>query len=186
METEETIGKQNPLEQSVVKTDSYTAALQWQISASITKRMKQKSTETLLDTKMESRKLGVKRFFDILDADIDEVTRTKLLEANGRAWYQHLHTKLEEVIERRELSYGWEYRFLNFDQNKHDCRELDCYCLCPMVEEESMRLSGDFCQCSIGYIRQMFLAHTGMKPEVELLESLKRGGKSCRFKITLT
>ena len=98
METEETIGKQNPLEQSVVKTDSYTAALQWQISASITKRMKQKSTETLLDTKMESRKLGIKRFFDILDADIDEVTRTKLLEANGRAWYQHLHTKLEEVM----------------------------------------------------------------------------------------
>ena len=98
MDTEGTIGKQNILQQSATRAGFYTAALRWQISASIIKRMKQKSTETLLDTKMESRKLGIKRFFDILDADIDEVTRTKLLEENGRAWYQHLHTKLEEVM----------------------------------------------------------------------------------------
>jgi hypothetical protein len=100
--------------------------------------------------------------------------------------------KLGEFIKKVQRDIGKEncymdgnIVFLNFNQNKHNCSESDCYCLCPMVEAESKRLSEAFCQCSVGYVCQMFLTHTGMKPEVELLESLKRGGKSCRFKITV-
>ena len=60
---------------------------------------------------------GVKRFFDILDAEIDEVTRKKLLEENGRAWYGHLHTMPEEVMELGEF-----IKQVQRDIGKENCR----------------------------------------------------------------
>jgi hypothetical protein len=60
----------------------------------------------------------------------------------------------------------------------------DGYCLCPLTEKGPVGLSGLWCECSIGYVRYMFEFFTDQKFNVELLESLKLGGKGCRFKIT--
>jgi predicted hydrocarbon binding protein len=59
------------------------------------------------------------------------------------------------------------------------------FCLCPLVEKGPEGLSGTYCECSIGYVNAMFEHVGGKSVRVELLESLKRGGRGCRFKIHL-
>ena len=58
-------------------------------------------------------------------------------------------------------------------------------CGCPIAEKSPEGLSGTFCQCSVGFVRAMFSGYLGKPVRVELLEALKHGGKTCRFKIML-
>jgi hypothetical protein len=57
------------------------------------------------------------------------------------------------------------------------------YCLCPFVESKVKGLSSTYCHCSVGYIRETFGRRFDVPLKVELLESVLRGGKRCRFKI---
>lgn len=61
----------------------------------------------------------------------------------------------------------------------------DGHCLCPLVESGPERLSPTYCQCSAGYVKERFERMTGTPVKVEVLESLRMGGRICRFKITL-
>jgi hypothetical protein len=76
--------------------------------------------------------------------------------------------------------------FFNYVGNPKGLKIADGYCLCPMLENGPATLSPTYCQCSAGYVRYMFQKLiTGRPVQVELLESLRGGGKSCRFKITI-
>jgi hypothetical protein len=140
-----------------------------------------------------------KRFFDALDTEVDEKTRIKLMEANGRACFIFsLHgSKLEPMpidtaIQKAQAYVGKENAwregntiYFNYVKNPDGLRIEDGYCLCPLVESGPPGLSGTYCACSVGYVGEMFKMALGRPVHVELLESLKRGGKRCRFKITL-
>ena len=52
-----------------------------------------------------------------------------------------------------------------------------------MVEDGPASLSPTYCYCSVGYVQYMFRIFFGMKVNVELIESLRTGGKGCRLKI---
>jgi predicted hydrocarbon binding protein len=52
-----------------------------------------------------------------------------------------------------------------------------------MVENVPTGLSPVYCHCSVGYVKEMFEQATGKSIQVALKESLKRGGKACRFHI---
>jgi hypothetical protein len=54
-----------------------------------------------------------------------------------------------------------------------------------MVESKPAGLSRTFCQCSVGYVGEMFRQKFGRPVTVELLDSVLYGGKRCRFKITV-
>ena len=140
-----------------------------------------------------------KRFFDTLDAEVDEKTRTRLMEANGRACYLHSAgdrkveaIPVEQFVDGLQKYVGKENArlegntiYFNYVQNPAGLKIADGYCLCPLVEVGPKGLSGTYCSCSVGYVREMFRLALGKPVEVELLESLKRGGKACRFKITM-
>jgi predicted hydrocarbon binding protein len=61
----------------------------------------------------------------------------------------------------------------------------DGLCLCPLVESLDKTLSKTYCQCSAGYVKELFERLVGKPVEVEVLESLRSGGKICRFKIEI-
>jgi Family of unknown function (DUF6144) len=141
-----------------------------------------------------------KRFFDVLDAEVDERTRVRIMEANGRACYLYSikdrkigPMPVDALIEAAQKYVGKENAwrdgntiYFNYVKNPDGLKVADGYCLCPLVESGPPGLSGTFCACSVGYVREMFTLYLGKPVHVELLESLKRGGKRCRFKITLT
>ena len=154
--------------------------------------------ESPVDKKMQFAHKWVKRFFDILDQELDAPTCQRILEENGKQCYQqglsqkYPPVSMEKFIEILQKGVGKKNCrmerntvYFNFAGESNDLQREDGYCLCPLVEDGPSDLSGTYCHCSIGYVREMFTSGTNQKVEVELLESVKRGGKSCRFKITL-
>lgn len=162
-------------------------------------------SETPCDKKMEFTHTWVKRFFEIIDSQMDEKTRNKLMQTNGaecaRSAYGELTPDKPATIEEIDSKIsGWQQKlgkenifrvnnniFFNYVGNPDGLKISDGYCLCPMIEDKPETLSPTYCQCSVGYVKYMFQRFITYKPvEVELLESLRSGGKACRFKVTLT
>lgn len=77
------------------------------------------------------------------------------------------------------------FQYGSSEQNSHGLRLLDGYCMCPLVESGPSILSPTYCQCSAGYVKELFDRMTGQSVQVKVLESLRTGGKLCRFRIEL-
>ncbi len=54
-------------------------------------------------------------------------------------------------------------------------------CLCPLPLEVPESLASTFCNCSRGWLLEMFELVVGRPVEVELVSSIKAGGDKCRF-----
>lgn len=161
--------------------------------------------ETPCKDKMDFTAIWVKRFFGILDEQIDEKTRYKLMQTNGRECargaYGDLSVTTPASIEQIDKTIAlWQeklgkdniYRkdnlvYFNYVGNPKGLKISDGYCLCPMVENAPAIISSTFCQCSVGYVKFMFQKMITLKPvEVRLLESLRGGGKACRFEVNIS
>ena len=167
--------------------------------ASLQEKKKNNSPETPCDEKVKFTKDWIKRFMDILDDNLDEKTRRRIMEANGKACYLS-HPKeprkekmSPEVFVKEMAKYvGKEncYKdgnniYFRYTENPNGLKVSDGYCLCPMVEDGPENLSPTYCYCSVGYVSEMMNYYIGSPVKVELLESLRTGGKSCRFVINL-
>lgn len=165
---------------------------------------KTNDAETPCNEKMDFTQKWVKRFFDILDDQIDEPTRVKLMQSNGEACAKGAYgdftgqapatiDEIDKTIASFQEKIGKEniYRkdntvFFNYVGNPKGLKIADGYCLCPMIENGPATLSPTYCQCSVGYVGYMFQRFITYKPvKVELLESLRAGGKACRFKVLI-
>ena len=155
-------------------------------------------SETPVNDEMQFARKWVKRFFDILDKELDAPTRQRILEENGRQCYLQAASQkrppvsMEKFVEILQEAVGKENCWMegnavyfNFVKEPGDSQEQDGYCLCPLVKDGPPELSGTYCHCSIGYVSEMFSSSTEQKVQVELLESVKRGGNRCRFKISV-
>ncbi|MGD0757222.1 MAG: DUF6144 family protein [Bacteroidales bacterium] len=160
--------------------------------------------ETPCNEKMNFTHKWVKRFFEIVDQHLDVETRNKLMQSNGAACAKGAYGEfandqpatLEEIDQRiiewqKNLGKQNIYRkdnvvYFNYVGNPKGLKISDGYCLCPMIEDKPDILSPTYCQCSVGYVKYMFQRLITYKPvQVDLLESLRSGGKACRFKVTL-
>ena len=140
-----------------------------------------------------------KRFFDVLDAHLDAPTREAIMRANGRACHEGGNpgrkvepTDIDTFIARVRAYIGedairrdGDVVTFHYVQSPRGLKVADGYCLCPLVETGPAGLSGTYCWCSVGYVQHMFETEVGRPAKVELLESLKRGGKGCKFRVTL-
>ena len=156
---------------------------------------------TPIDKRMAFAQTWAKRMMENLDKEVDEPTRTRLMHANGKSCYRgatpperQFKGGVDAFIEQltkwsgpRPSPIRREGNTIYFEyvQNPAGLKVADGWCLCPLVEKGPEGLSGTFCECSVGYVAEMFSDITGQPVQVELLESLKRGGKACRFKIEL-
>ena len=148
--------------------------------------------------KMEFAEEWVKKFMGVLDENLDEPTRNKVMECNGKVCFSSYLKKEGHVI--NPVSFD---RFVKWAENVTDgsiriegntiyFAYMSNYqgkpapeemCLCPFVESKPSGLSPTYCQCSVGYVREYFSRILGRPVKVELQESVLRGGKRCRFKI---
>ncbi len=147
---------------------------------------------TPCEKKQEFTEAWVKRFFDLIDQNVDEKTRKKLMRANGKGCYQNSRgeekinpVSVDDFVKALQKYAGDENCRREGDTIYFNYKITDGKCLCPMVESGPPGLSGTYCECSAGYVQSMFEIRTGKTVQVELLESLKRSGKGCKFKIQL-
>lgn len=162
------------------------------------------SKETSCEKKVEFSQTWIKRFMEVMDSELDDKTKSKIMEINGQRCYigslQERNINPENInkISPQDLveninkytgeeAAKFENNIIEFRyvKNPGGLKVEDGFCLCPLVENGPVGLSGTYCHCSIGYVREMFSTYLKQDVEVELLESLKRGGKTCRFKVSI-
>ena len=137
----------------------------------------------------------ITRLMTVIDLHLDPSSREKLMESIGRSCYVSQHGprpadipagSLDRLVARLKKWAGEEglHREGNTVHLVYGPAGTDKkHCLCPMVENVSAGLSPTYCHCSIGYVKEMFEQATGKPVQVALTESLKRGGKRCRFRV---
>ena len=61
----------------------------------------------------------------------------------------------------------------------------DGFCMCPIVEKIVPGLSPTYCNCSAGYVGEMFRRGLGQPVKVSIVETLQMGGKDCIFRVEI-
>lgn len=57
-------------------------------------------------------------------------------------------------------------------------------CVCPLVQRGVIRLDPKLCACSAYWVKYLFEEIGNTPVQVEIIETVARGGHACRFKIT--
>ncbi len=144
----------------------------------------------------------IRRFMDVLDRTLDEPTRRRVMMSNGKScfteWIRSTGREVTTVPFEKwaadlkdrpgDGSVSVEGRVIHFQYDSSaetGGPSPDGVCLCPMVESKPAGLSATYCLCSLGYVKEMHERKFGRPVEVDLLDSVLRGGKRCRFKITV-
>jgi hypothetical protein len=153
--------------------------------------------------RMEFTEKWAVRFFNVLDANLDEPMRKKVMMANGKAcllaWQKETNQKprtqpvtLESFAkltkEKGSRDYQVEGNVIHFQFGsaaETGAPSQDNHCLCPMVETKPAGLSPTYCLCSLGYVKEMHEQMFQKPVEVELMSSVLRGDPRCKFKITV-
>ncbi|MDD4050654.1 MAG: DUF6144 family protein [candidate division Zixibacteria bacterium] len=154
------------------------------------------------DTRIEFAEGWVKRFFAVFDENLDPATRMKVMMANGRScyltWIAETNQQIKPVTLERlkewiaskgnDGSYridGNTIYFQYMSAAETGQASTENACLCPLVETKPAGLSPTYCYCSVGYVKAMHEKLLNRPVDVELVDSVLRGGKRCQFKITV-
>jgi len=145
----------------------------------------------------------VARLMEQIDSTLDAETGRKLMRNCGRACYVHsfgvrpaqepaagdldqfLAAVGKKDAEIRREGDVVHYQYSGAHGSPYGLSPADGYCLCPLVETFDGPLSQTYCECSAGYVAEVFERLTTRPVRVEVLESVRRGGKVCRFRIEL-
>lgn len=145
----------------------------------------------------------VGRFFDAMDRTLDENSRKKLMMANGKACFSAYAgpstaqpgpdavEKFVRWVEKNggERGYSIEGKAISFEfvgSAETGQASPESVCLCPMAETQTPgKFSPTYCLCSLGYVKEMHERRLGRPVEVELVDSVLRGGKRCKFRMTI-
>ena len=143
------------------------------------------------------------RFFAVVDQNLDEPTRRRLMEANGKACFSAFAKDMQRrpepaTLEKisawvaqqgKERGYSMEGNVISFEylsSAETGQASPQSICLCPLVEAQTAKtMSPTFCICSVGYVREMHERVFGRPVQVQLTDLVLMGGSRCRFRITL-
>jgi hypothetical protein len=144
------------------------------------------------------------RFFNVMDENLDEPTRKKVMMANGKscllAWQKETNqpqrtepVTLEQFAEWVKRSGTPEYQvdgnvlyFQYLSAAETGKPSPENHCLCPMLETNPPGLSHTYCYCSLGYVKETHEQMFKRPVNVELVSSVLRGDPRCKFKITVS
>jgi len=124
-----------------------------------------------------------------MDQHLEEKEKIKLLEECGRACARS-HAQKEAVKFQGNLD-GWLGTVKkwvgaeNVRKDKNVVQVMYSKCFCPLVKDSPPLLSETYCNCSRGWLKEVFETVVGDPVEVNLEDSIMRGGKQCRFTVLL-
>jgi hypothetical protein len=76
------------------------------------------------------------------------------------------------------IDYDKANNVVNVDENKS-------YCVCPLIQNKKIDGLGMLCYCSEGIAEKMFSYVTEKQTKAEVVQSILRGAKTCKYKITI-
>jgi len=145
----------------------------------------------------------VRRFFEAVDKTLDETSRERLMAANGKSCYaayagppkkQPAPDAVEKFMawireQGKDKGYAIDGKAIAFEfagSAETGQASPEGICLCPMVEaQKAGSFSPTYCLCSVGYVKEMHERMLGRPVSVELVDAVLRGGKRCKFRLTI-
>ena len=132
----------------------------------------------------------IKTLMEGLDAQIDEKTRAEVLEKCGRACIPRSFIAKAKACKKGAKdtdefldNLGKVWKHLHRDGDNLYIVYEKCYC--PLVKAYKGELSPSFCNCSRGWIKELFESALDKPVRVELEKSIKKGDDLCKFKVRL-
>jgi len=126
-----------------------------------------------------------------LDKYVDEKTRLKVLEECGRACQSSSFIRKARAISKKSKNlddfldeFGKIYKHLHREGDKVYIVYPRCYCS-QVNKIPKGKLSGTYCNCSIGWAKALFEGALERPVEVMMKESIVNGDKQCKFQIIL-
>lgn len=135
----------------------------------------------------------LRSLIDNLDRNIDASELRKIIKMSAGVHYEQLKMdellsaytgKLGEFIAFLKKDWGWKVDYneatgvIHADENKS-------YCVCPVLKSSSATDSPAICYCSEGFAELMFSRVAGVEARAEVISSIRRGDKSCIYRIEL-
>lgn len=136
------------------------------------------------------RQAWIKTLMEKMDAQMDEPSRVRLMEECGRACARRgaaaglskaAGGDLDKLVSALASHVGAE----NAKREGGAVRLRYPKCYCPLVSAGLPRLSPTYCNCSRGWVLEVFGTVTGKPVKVEMLSSIKRGDAVCEFLIRI-
>ena len=132
----------------------------------------------------------VKTLIETMDAQLDAPSKVKLMETCGRAcarrgavarFREAAHGQFDELLKALEATLG--AGNARREGNLVHLRYTKCYC--PLVGDGPERLPDTYCNCSRGWVLEVFEAITGKPVTADLVSSIRRGNPDCRFTVRI-
>jgi hypothetical protein len=128
------------------------------------------------------------KLIDILDLNLDEPTKNKIIESlgvecakdgsisnrfinNPEGFFNEIHNRWGE-----NFTYDKEKGIIRIETPERDC-------VCPFVDSKA--ISKSICQCSVGWQSQTYKTIFGKEVEAKCIESVVRGSKKCAFEVQI-
>jgi len=131
--------------------------------------------------------------FESLDQELDPAHRVALLEACGRGCYRR-HAFKQEIARRGKgnVDHLIEALSANFEVWREEqivhirYGEVSPGCYCPAAKAHTTRPGDLHCECTKAMHQAIWEAALGRKFRIDILESVRRGGRTCHFAVHLT
>lgn len=146
-----------------------------------------------LKGQVDAMRIRYAKLAGILDHELTEAQKTTIFESLGRECARQFRSitfdkykgDIEGFLHSIQSLDGWVER-VEHDKNAGTIRIVDRAgkCTCPLVKAG---LTPDVqCKCTLGWQKETYSAILGRPVDVELEESILRGGKRCVFRIRAT
>ena len=127
----------------------------------------------------------IRTLMNHMDSQLDEGSRIQLMELSGRACARQGAVNAAKACKGDLDKFLLTMRkWVGQDNVRRDGNKIHLSyskCLCPLVQSGSEKLSDTYCNCSRGWVKEMYETVLGKPVDVQLTESIKRGGEACRF-----
>lgn len=131
----------------------------------------------------------IRALLENMEEQFDKETRIKLMETCGRDCARRGAIQIAEsckgdVDKMVKTLYG----IPNLQIEKCDDNQyLVTYgkCFCELVSSGPERLPDTYCECSRGWLLEMFGTAAEKSTKVEIVQTIKRGADACRFIVKL-
>jgi hypothetical protein len=122
--------------------------------------------------------------------DLPEAEMVKVIEDNGRScaerggslgWAKSFNGDLDKFLAAMR-------KVIGANNVKRDGNKITLVyekCFCPLVDDTSGTLPGEYCLCTRGWTKAVYGAIAGKDVKVDLKSSIKRGDPQCLIEVDL-
>jgi len=140
------------------------------------------------DAEKEFLKNWMTDLFDSIDAELDQATKVRVMAGCGKGCFRRFQFKqdiakmgkgsVENLVQAYKKNFGvWQEGGLVHIRYG----EVSTRCYCPAARYHPAKPGDIHCECTRATHQTIFETALGRPVKVEVLESLRRGGKTCHF-----